>query len=72
MAEKINDRAFKRLLATEAGNLKKFVAIIDGAEVEQSDDFSTLALNTGNRASLLPKTAKVDIYSTEEKVATPH
>lgn len=73
MTEKINDKAFKRWLIVTAGQARAlFVGIVNGVPVTEGDDHTKVALDTFDLAAQVGKRARVEVYSSEAKVADPH
>ena len=73
MTERINETAFKQWLKVTAGQARSlFVGMVNGAPVAEGNDHTKVALDTFDLAAQVGKRAKVEVYSSEAKIADPH
>lgn len=69
----VNKSAFAKWKANTLSNLRaRFVAFIDGDDVEQGNDFTTVAINASELASQRGNGANIAVYDAKSGKQTPH
>lgn len=66
-----NKKSFLALMGLDVAK-KKFVAFVDGDLVDQGDNHIVVATNAAEAASLRGMPGQQGVFSTDEKVETPH